>query len=148
MALAHSSGSMAGVGPTGATVAALFTRMPASPSPACTRAAMRRGPSGSPISAWISRALRPAARTPAAASASSGPVRATQATWAPARARSMAVARPMPRPASVTIATWPSSRPDMTISIAGWLPPQHRPLENLRMSLKQTGLYEQAGLLR
>src|SRR5215469_12468979 len=75
-ARAQSSGPAVAVGPAGSTVAALFTRMSTGPSSARTIAAINDGAPGSPMSASICRARRPAARTRAAVSASCDAVRA------------------------------------------------------------------------
>ncbi len=108
------AGSRSGVGPSGQTTAALFTRSSTGPSSATARASAAWACVVLPTSAGTASAVRPRSWISAATASSWSPLRAIRATLAPASASPSATSRPIPRPAPVTSATRPSSAASIT----------------------------------
>src|SRR5215212_9680357 len=84
---------------------ALFTRMSTGANTLSARAKMWATPSGVATSASTAIAVPPASSIPLATDSARSPWRSATTTVAPSRAKSSAVARPMPEPPPVTTAT-------------------------------------------
>jgi hypothetical protein len=84
---------------------ALLTRMSTGANTLSARAKMWSTPSGVATSASTAIAVPPASSIPLATDSARSPYRSATTTVAPSRAKSSAVARPIPEPPPVTTAT-------------------------------------------
>src|SRR5918997_6248907 len=133
----HESGSMAATGSGTPGVPALLTRIVTAPSSEPTLSKPEATEASSVTSMTRGRAVPPRFEISAATEATSFSVRAARATAAPCRARSFAVAAPMPRPPPVTRAT----RPACTLSS---MPPMIPGAEGCEIKSRTNSLKEHA----
>ena len=108
MVVSHTSSPSSLIGGRRLTPA-LLTRMSGSPNASTACSAAARTPARVLRSALVQAARQPSAVSSSTVAVSSASLRATITTLAPARARAVAMAWPMPELPPVTTATRPSS---------------------------------------
>ena len=130
----QASGSTVQIGPIAANDAALFARRPTGPRSPSIASNVFVTESRSTTSTSKARAVPPSAPMALAVAWTSGPVRASKATFAPSLACASAISRPIPRPAPVTTAILPAS---FISRLRGGLAPMKLPCPGLAPEIRK-----------